>query len=111
MTNTFNLDTGEAIGEFCADTRMVGVFLLDEVLRYNPDFNLHEKKLWTTTLIKDFKGTVQFVVLRTEGVHEEDTEFWKRGETWVDYSVEVIGHGINKVTGDPINFVGKQTGF
>ena len=28
-----------------------------------------------------------------------------------DYMVEVVGHGINKKTGEPINFVGKQTGF
>lgn len=27
------------------------------------------------------------------------------------YDLEVIGHGINKVTDKPINFIGKQTGF
>lgn len=26
-----------------------------------------------------------------------------------DFSVEVVGHGIDKITGEPINFVGKQT--
>lgn len=108
---TFNSDTKEPIGEFCADAGMVAVFLLDEVLKYNPDFDYHKEKSWTTTLIKNFKGTVQFVVVYTEGVYEESTEYHKKGEKWEDYSVEVVGHGINKETGEPINFVGKQTGF
>jgi len=108
---TFNSDTKEPIGEFCADAGMVAVFLLDEVLKYNPDFDYHKEKSWTTTLIKNFKGTVQFVVVYTEGVYEESTEYHKKGEKWEDYSVEVVGHGTNKETGEPINFVGKQTGF
>ena len=33
---TFDTDTKEAIGEFCADAGLVSVFLLDEVLKYNP---------------------------------------------------------------------------
>ena len=108
---TFNSDTQKEIGEFCADAGLVSVFLLDEVLKYNPDFDYHKEKSWTTTLIKNFKGTVQFVVVYTEGVYEESTEYHKKGEKWEDYSVEVVGHGINKETGEPINFVGKQTGF
>lgn len=94
---TFNTDTGERIGEFCADAGLISVFNLSEVLAYNPEFNYHINRKWTTTLIKDFKGTVQFVVKYISDVY--------------DYSVEVVGHGINKVTGEPINFVGKQTGF
>lgn len=81
---TFNSDTKEKIGEFCADAGMVAVFLLDEVLRYNPDFNYHTEKLWTTTLIHDFHGTVE--------LHREGEE------------VAVVGKG-------NINFIGKQTGF
>lgn len=108
---TFNLDTKERIGEFCADAGLVSVLLLDEVLKYNPNFNYHKDKPWTTTLIKDFKGTVQFVVVYTEGVYEDTTEYHKKGDKWEDYSVEVVGHGINKKTGKPINFVGKQTGL
>lgn len=41
------------IGGFCADAGMVAVFLLDEVLKYNPNFDYHINRLWTTTLIKD----------------------------------------------------------
>lgn len=106
---TFDIDTKKPIGQFCADAGLVSVFLLDEVLKYNPEFNYHTERPWTTTLIKNFKGSVQFVVKREEGEYEKDTEFWKAGDKWVDYAVEVIGHGVNKVTGEAINFVGKQT--
>lgn len=108
---TFDIDSKKPIGQFCADAGLVGVFLLDEVLKYNPDFNYHTEKPWTTTLIKNFKGSVQFIVKRIEGEYDEDTEYWNAGDKWVDYSVEVVGHGVDKVTGKPINFVGKQTGL
>ena len=101
---TFNSDTNEKIGEFCADAGMVAVFLLDEVLAYNPDFDYHISRPWTTTLIKDFDGEVEFVVKHIEGVYEEDTEWWKKGDKWEDDVVEVVGTG-------NINFVGLQTGF
>jgi hypothetical protein len=108
---TFNTDTNEVIGEFCADAGLVSVFLLDEVLKYNPDFNYHIERPWTTTLINDFKGTVQFVVKQVKGTYESDSEYWNAGDTWVDYEVEVVGKGINKVTGKPFNFIGTQTGL
>lgn len=108
---TFNTDTEEPIGEFCADAGLVSVFDLAEVLSYNPDFNYHTERKWTTTLVKNFKGTVQFVVKHVEGVYEDTTEWWNKGDKWEDYVVEVVGHGVDKKTGEPINFVGKQTGF
>lgn len=107
----YNTDTGEAIGEFCADAGLVSVFLLDEVLKYNPDFDYHKERNWTTTLIPNFKGVVQFVVEHTEGVYEDTTEYHKAGEVWEDYSVHVVGHGVNKKTGAPINFRSIQTGL
>lgn len=106
---TYNTDTKEKIGSFCADAGLVSVFLLDEVLKYNPDYKYEND--WSVTYIKDFKGTVQFVVVYTDGYYEDETEYHKKGEHWEDYSVEVVGHGINKVTGEPINFVGRQTGL
>lgn len=86
---TFNSVTGEEIGEFCADAGMVAVFLLDEVIKYNPDFDYHTNKPWTTTLIKDFEGEVDFEVI--------DDEY---GEP----ELQVVGKG-------NVNFVGKQTGL
>lgn len=101
---TYNSDTHEKIGEFCADAGMVGVFLLDEVLKYNPDFNYHVERPWTTTLIKDFDGEVDFEVIHTEGVYEDDTEFHSKEDRWEDDSVIVVGRG-------NINFETRQTGF
>lgn len=107
----YNTDTKEAIGEFCADAGLVSVFLLDEVLGYNPDFDYHKEWDWTTAVIPDFKGSVQFVVEHTEGVYEDTTEYHKAGDVWEDYSVHVVGHGVNKRTGKPINFRSTQTGL
>ena len=81
---TFNSDTKKKIGNFCADAGQVAVFLLDEVLKYNPNFNYHLERPWTTTLIKDFHGTIELVMK--------------------DDEVQVVGKG-------NVNFVGKQTGF
>ena len=49
----------EEIGNFCADSGMVGVFLLDEVLKYNPKFNDHINNPEAVTWIKDFHGDVE----------------------------------------------------
>lgn len=81
---TFNSYTKAKIGEFCADAGMVAVFLLDEVLRYNPSYNDHIEKPWTTTLIRDFHGTVE--------LHCKNDK------------VTVVGKG-------NINFVSVQTGL
>lgn len=81
---TFEKDTNEVLGEFCADAGMVGVFLLDEVLKYNPKFKEYLEKDWVVTLIKDFDGEVTF--------SEKNNE------------VSVKGEG-------NINFYTKQTGF
>lgn len=105
----FDTDSNEKIGNFCADAGLVSVFLLDEVLAYNPSFDYHAEREWTTTLIKDFKGKVQIEVVHTSGTYEEDSAYWKAGDTWDDYGVHVVGHGVNKKTGEPINFISHQT--
>lgn len=91
-------------GEFCADAGLVAVFLLDEVLAYNPDFDWYESKPWTTTLIRDFDGDIEMKVIHTEGVYDEDTKWYKKGEKWTDDSLSVVGTG-------NINFETHQTGF
>lgn len=108
---TYDLNTKEPIGEFCADAGLVSVFLLDEVLKYNPDFDYHINRKWTTTWIKDFKGTVQFKIYEREYTRSEDFDGYKAGDKYVKHEVEVEGHGINKKTGEKIDFVGRQTGF
>jgi len=100
---TYNSDTKESIGSFCADAGLVSVFALDEVLKYNPDFNYHEERNWTTTLIENFKGDVYIdVVYLGDDINNFD---------YYDLEVRVIGKGVNKVTGEPINFITTQTGL
>ena len=95
---TYNSDTKEPIGKFCADAGQVAVFDLNEVLAYNPEYDDYVEKDWCVTLIKNFKGTVQFVVEIEDEKHN-------------DYAVRVIGRGVDKVTGEPINFITSQTGL
>ena len=73
------------LGEFCADAGMVGVFLLDEVLKYNPEFDWWLSKPWTTTLIRNFDGDVRYYLDDYDNAH-------------------IIGEG-------NINFVTIQTGL
>ena len=94
--NTYNLDSKKIIGQFCADAGLVGVFLLDEVLKYNPNFDYHIKRPWTTTLIKDFHGIIELHLSR-----KSDNRFYSN-INMADDEVEVIGKG-------NINFIGTQT--
>lgn len=85
------IETSDVIlGEFCADSGMVGVFLLDEVLAYNPDFDNHINKKWTTTLIENFDGEIEITHRMVDGSDERE--------------VSVVGIG-------NVNFYTTQTGF
>lgn len=47
-------------GEFCADSGMVCVAYLDEVLKSNPDFlEWMKEHIWCITIIPDFSGTIR----------------------------------------------------
>lgn len=85
------------LGKFCADAGLVSVFLLSEVLAYNPDFDYHINRPWTTTLIKDFDGDVEIT-------HRQAKYFDDNGEEQIDNEVSVIGKG-------NINFYTTQTGL
>ena len=59
---------GKAIGGFCADAGLVGVFLLDEILTYNPEWKSWiEEHSWCATIIKDFKGEVEYYIDKVDG--------------------------------------------
>lgn len=92
---TFDKNTKKVLGNFCADSGLVGVFNLNEVLKYNPNYNDLNEYPHTVTLIKDFKGKVYFNIK-----HHNN-----------DYSVHVIGKGINIKTNKPVEFITYQTGF
>ena len=58
------------LGAFCADAGMVAVFLLDEVLIYNPDFSKWiEKHPWCVTVIPNFDGDVQYHIDNSGDAH------------------------------------------
>lgn len=81
---TFKKQDNSVLGNFCADAGLVSVFLLDEVLKYNPNFDYHVNKKRTTTLIENFDGEINI-------------EF-------INNKVQVIGNG-------NIDFYTKQTGM
>lgn len=56
--DVINTNSSEIIGEFCADSGMVCVALLSEVLKYNPEFDYHINNKWTCTTIEDFDGDI-----------------------------------------------------
>ena len=59
---------GEAIGSFCADSGYVGVFLLDEILKYNPKWKSWiEERSWCATIINDFDGEVEYYIDKVNG--------------------------------------------
>jgi len=86
---TYKTGTKKVLGHFCADAGLVSVFLLEEVLKYNPDFDYHIKRPHTTTWIKNFDGDVEIKNIDDDGDHIQ---------------VVVIGKG-------NINFFTRQTGL
>ena len=94
---TYNTDTAEELGQFCADAGMVAVFELDEVRAYNPDIDEWIKKHpWCVTTIKNFTGNVNIEVVDLEDQVDEEGYMYKE--------VRVIGKG-------NINFFTTQTGL
>ena len=64
------------LGKFCADSGQVGVFLLEEVLKFNPEFNKFiEDHDWCVTVIKDFDGEIEYCITEEDG----DEEAYIRG--------------------------------
>lgn len=87
--------TKEKLGEFCADSGQVGIFLMSEVLAYNPDLNLPKH---CATIIKNFDGHVR-VNKKNNG------KFILDGEEYDDIVAEVEG------VSNTLNFKSAQTGF
>lgn len=95
---TFVPETKVKLGEFCADAGMVCVADLASVLKFNPKYNDHLEKPWCATWIKNFKGTVRIAIDENK-------------ERWPTYVVHVVGYGVNKETGETIEFDTVQTGL
>lgn len=84
---TVNSDNSEVIGQFCADSGEVGVFLLEDVMKYNPAFTCEDNP-HIATIVKDFDGYVNFEV----------------GTDVYDTGIKVIGMG-------NVNFFTRQKGW
>lgn len=58
------------LGNFCADSGAVSVFLLDEVRKYNPDIDKWiAARDWCVTTIPDFDGEVNYYVDKQDNAH------------------------------------------
>lgn len=58
------------LGDFCADSGLVSVFLLDEVRKYNTDIDKWiESHDWCVTTIPDFDGEVNYYVDKQDAAH------------------------------------------
>ena len=91
---TFEKESKKILGQFCADAGMVGVFLLEEILKYNPKFDLHLFPNHAATVLKNFDGEVVF---------EKESEIVEyNGRKYEDIELHVVGHG-------NINFITSQT--
>ena len=92
-----NTDNNKEIGCFMAKNSKVGVFMLEDVRDYNYDFiNSNINLTYYSTIIKDFKGQIDFVI---------DTEYY---DSYEIKHLTIVGHGINNKTGESINFKSKQ---
>ena len=99
----FETETKRPLGEFCADAGLVSVFLLDEVLKYNPEIlDWAAEHPWCATVIPDFDGDVEFVIVHREGTWDETTDYWNKGDPWEDDILIVRGTG-------NVNFFTTQT--
>ena len=58
------------LGKFCADSGMVCVVYLDEVLKVNPTFKQWaDEHDWCVTIIEDFDGDVRYIVDDNDEAH------------------------------------------
>lgn len=78
------------LGRFTSDSGLVGVFLLSEILKYNPRWDIYLSKPYCATLITNFAGDV--MIINKGGIFPGDCD------------VRIVGNG-------NICFYTKQTGF
>lgn len=58
------------LGDFCADSGLVSVFLLDEVRKYNPNIDKWiEEHSWCVTTIPNFDGEIKYYVDKNNEAH------------------------------------------
>lgn len=66
---TINMESPK-LGEFTADAGLVGVFLLDEVRKYNPEIDTFIKEHpGCVTIIPNFDGEVEYYIDKNNEMH------------------------------------------
>ena len=88
-----NDDTLENIGNANNKEKgdIIGVFDLKELLKYNDNFQDDSTLNEHYTKIRHFKGTVQYQIIKDE-IYDDV------------YHSFIIGRGINRISGEPLNF-------
>jgi len=97
---TFDANTEEVLGHFCADAGLVAVFKYEDVLKLCPNF-FNEYREHCYTKINNYTGdvSIEVVPLKEETINDEgDSDSYDYEE------VRVIGQGI-------IDFYTTQTGL
>ena len=61
VPSVINYDKNEKIGSFCTDSCMICIVSLDELLKYNPDFNQHTKYPKNWMVVEEFDGVISIV--------------------------------------------------
>jgi hypothetical protein len=87
-------------GEFDSTSGLLSVFLLEEVLKYNSEYDKHNTG--SSIIVKDFKGTVQ-IIIDCQNYYDEI-----HSENRFKFEVKIVGTGINKKTGKPTNFITRR---
>ena len=87
----------KTLGEFCADAGLVAVFLVDEVMKYNPKaIEDLKEKTWCATFIDNFDGEITFAKTTTQFKDEDEDESYE------DTELRIFGDG-------NIKFITSQT--
>lgn len=99
------IESGEEIGEFCADAGMVCVLDIRDALDLNPGFaGWMDEHPWCVTKIKGFKGTVKLIKKETKRFFKDNLG---NRIDYVDTELRVRGEGT--VNGEPFTFESMQT--
>ena len=59
--SVYESSTNSFIGQFCSDSGLIGVFNLDEILRYDEDFDKFNTMPWAVCFIPNYVGTIAFI--------------------------------------------------
>ena len=94
-----DVDSDEEIGEFYVEGGSFAVVALDELRNYYPELVDGIEENDEVVLVKDFKGTIQYVV-------EENAN-----NKWQPYRAKLVLSGINQTTGDKVNFETRQSSY